>query len=74
MDDCRLHTSGTVVAEPRYVDLSHLELSIDHQSECVGIRILNLWLVLPILTASINGLDSSLVNGEYSYESHALVD
>lgn len=30
----------------------------------VGIRILNLWLILPLLTASINGLDSSLVNGE----------
>ncbi|KAI0784259.1 general substrate transporter [Abortiporus biennis] len=28
-----------------------------------GIRILNLWLILPLLTASINGLDSSLVNG-----------
>jgi len=28
-----------------------------------GIRILNLWLILPLLTASINGLDSSMVNG-----------
>lgn len=28
---------------------------------------LNLWLLLPLLTASINGLDSSLVNGEVGY-------
>ncbi|OCH94384.1 general substrate transporter [Obba rivulosa] len=28
-----------------------------------GIRFLNLWLILPLLTASINGFDSSLVNG-----------
>ncbi|EMD31323.1 hypothetical protein CERSUDRAFT_119885 [Gelatoporia subvermispora B] len=28
-----------------------------------GIRLLNLWLILPLLTASINGFDSSLVNG-----------
>lgn len=30
----------------------------------IGIRVLNFWLILPLLTASINGLDSSLVNGE----------
>ncbi|KAK7691062.1 hypothetical protein QCA50_006165 [Cerrena zonata] len=28
-----------------------------------GIRLLNLWLCLPLLTSSINGLDSSLING-----------
>ncbi|CAL1716242.1 unnamed protein product [Somion occarium] len=28
-----------------------------------GIRLLNLWLCLPLLTSCINGLDSSLVNG-----------
>ncbi|KAF8656222.1 hypothetical protein AX16_002658 [Volvariella volvacea WC 439] len=28
-----------------------------------GILILNLWLILPLLTSSVNGLDSSLVNG-----------
>ncbi|KII85011.1 hypothetical protein PLICRDRAFT_116656 [Plicaturopsis crispa FD-325 SS-3] len=28
-----------------------------------GILILNLWLILPIMTSSVNGLDSSLMNG-----------
>lgn len=38
----------------------------DHNAIRPGIRVLNLLLLLPLLTASINGLDSSLVNGTYS--------
>lgn len=33
------------------------------RSRSLGIRVLNLLILIPLLTASINGLDSSLVNG-----------
>ncbi len=33
------------------------------RSRTLGIRVLNLLILIPLLTASINGLDSSLVNG-----------
>lgn len=32
-----------------------------------GIRLLNIYLFLPLLTAPINGFDSSLVNGTFPY-------
>lgn len=36
---------------------------IDHVVAITGILMLNMCLILPLMTSSINGLDSSLVNG-----------
>ena len=46
------------------IEVSHIFFSASFPlNTCIGILILNICLILPLLTASINGYDSSLVNG-----------
>jgi hypothetical protein len=52
---------GKIEVRPTYLLLS---LSAPNSKLIIGILILNMCLILPLLTASINGFDSSLVNGK----------
>jgi hypothetical protein len=63
MDTRRIYPQRALVEESRSV-IPLFRLSAIDTMYLIGILILNICLVLPLLTASINGLDSSLVNGE----------
>lgn len=66
MVDYRLYSQRSLVAESGYAWWLSLNVgSIETHIFITGILTLNLFLIIPLLTSVANGLDSSLVNGQY---------
>lgn len=60
----RLDLQGSLVAKPRYAfQLVPPTPMIDALHELTGILILNIYLLIPIMTSVVNGIDSSNLNG-----------
>ena len=52
------------MAKPRYTfQLVPFTLSIDVSNDLTGILLLNIYLLIPIMTSVVNGIDSSNLNG-----------
>lgn len=67
VDDCGLHPPRLLVAQPRCVAMLTSRSENIMSTRCyAGILVLNICLILPLLTSSVNGLDSSLVNGAHT--------
>src|ERR1700730_7519926 len=64
MDTGRIHPQRVLVEKSRSVVPYFYTCILLTRRLSIGILILNICLILPLLSASINGLDSSLVNGK----------